>query len=192
MKIGLDIDGVILDYERVIRAKAELYDLLELKGEGLVNKDELKIHKRYDWTEEETDNFINKYFLKLNEESPLVAGAKEVINYLKQDGHELIVITARCPYVKEMRDAAKEIFERENLTFDKIYFDIKDKSEICKEENIDIMIDDYYVTCKELAENKIMTLYFRDVDLKKLEETEYLKEVNNWGEIYRHIRNYKL
>ena len=35
MKIGIDIDGVILDFERTMRSYAELYDFLILKKEGV-------------------------------------------------------------------------------------------------------------------------------------------------------------
>ena len=38
MKIGIDIDGVILDYETKLRVYAEIYDVLELKGRGIINK----------------------------------------------------------------------------------------------------------------------------------------------------------
>ena len=49
------------------------------------------------------------------------------------------------------------------------------------------MIDDDYKIIQQLADNKIKTLYFRDTNLKKLEENEYIKEVNNWGDIYRFL-----
>ena len=51
------------------------------------------------------------------------------------------------------------------------------------------MIDDDYKVIEHLAKNKVKTLYFRDTNLKKLEEKEYIKEVNNWGDIYRYINN---
>ena len=50
------------------------------------------------------------------------------------------------------------------------------------------MIDDSYDVCKKLSENRIKTIYFRDKEMKKLEQNEYLKEVSNWGEIYRYIK----
>ena len=50
------------------------------------------------------------------------------------------------------------------------------------------MIDDDWKIIKKLADNKVNTLYFRDTNLVKLEENEYIKEVNNWGEIYRYIK----
>ncbi len=31
MKIGIDIDGVILDYQRVLNTYGDLYDFIELK-----------------------------------------------------------------------------------------------------------------------------------------------------------------
>jgi len=59
MKIGIDIDGVILDYERVTKTKAELYDFIDLKKDGPIVKDESKVQKRYDWTTQELEYFIN-------------------------------------------------------------------------------------------------------------------------------------
>lgn len=50
------------------------------------------------------------------------------------------------------------------------------------------MIDDDWRIIKKLSDNKIKTLYFRDTNLMKLKENNYIKEVNNWGEIYRHIK----
>ena len=63
MKIGIDIDGVILDYERVLKTYGDLYDFIELKKDGIINRNEHYLRNRYDWTEEERMNFINKYFL---------------------------------------------------------------------------------------------------------------------------------
>ena len=50
------------------------------------------------------------------------------------------------------------------------------------------MIDDDWKIIQRLADNKIKTLYFRDTNLVKLEENEYIKEVNNWADIYRNIK----
>ena len=32
------------------------------------------------------------------------------------------------------------------------------------------------------------TLYFRDTNMLELEKNEYIKEVNNWGDIYRYLK----
>lgn len=191
MKIGLDIDGVIYNSENAFRCKAELYDLLELHKNGPLNND-FWAQSRYDWTEEQQRKFKQKYFIQLTEEATLMPGAKEIIERLRKDGHELIIITARGNEMKEMRDVMEEKMQRDNLTFETYYWATLDKAEVCKKENIDLMIDDSPIHCKKLKENKIRTLYFRDVNREKIEENEYLKEVNNWGEIYRYIYNFSM
>lgn len=115
-------------------------------------------------------------------------GAKTIISMLKKEGNELIIISARGGMIEEMKDVALEKFEEENLSFDKYYWKQDNKLEVAKRENIDIMIDDSYDVCKKLSANGIRTIYFRDKDMKLLEQNEYLKEVSNWGEIYRYIK----
>lgn len=189
MKIGIDIDGVILNSENVIRVKAELYDLLKLNKKGIIDKKGFLEVERYDWSEEEIEKFRKEYLIQATKESALMPGAKEVLEFLKRDGNELIIVTARGLTIKGMKEAGEEKLNEYGLKFDKYYWAIENKFEICKKENIDIMIDDKASTCKHISENKIKTLYFRDVNREKLEENEYLKEVNNWGEIYRIIKN---
>ena len=38
MKIGIDVDGVVLDSETEFRIEAELYDILTLKRNSIINK----------------------------------------------------------------------------------------------------------------------------------------------------------
>lgn len=189
MKIGLDVDGVILNSENEIRIKAELYDLLELKGKGVSHPNGFLECDRYDWSKEKLDTFREKYFIYASNDSYPMPGAKQVLEMLKRDKHELIIITARGLSIKDMKEAAEEKFKEYNLNFDKYYWKVENKLDICKKENIDVMIDDKASICKLTSDNKIKTLYFRDVNREKLEENVYLKEVNNWGEIYRYIYN---
>ena len=188
MKIGIDIDGVILDYERVLKTYGDLYDFIELKKDGIINRNEHYLRNRYDWTDEERMNFINKYFLKLSKETPLIPGAKDVINMLQKEGNELIIISARGGMIEEMKDVAIEKFNEEGISFNKYYWKQDDKLEVAKNENIDVMIDDSYDVCKKSSSNGIKTIYFRDKEMKVLEQNENLKEVSNWGEIYRYIK----
>lgn len=188
MKIGIDLDGVVIDSETTFRTYEEIFDIDILKGNHLVNKEEPKPQARYDWTEEQRKKFIENYFLKVSKESNLMAGFAAVYHLLKKQGHEFIVITARGGFVKEMKDDAIRILQENKIEFDKYYWKVEDKLEICQKEKVDFMIDDDWKIVKKLAENQIKTLYFRDTNLVKLEENEYLKEVNHWGEVYRYVR----
>ena len=188
MKIGIDLDGVVIDSETTFRTYEEIFDIDVLKGNNLVNKEEPKFQARYNWTEEQEKEFIEKYFLTVSKESNLMSGFIGIYNILKKQKHEFVVITARGGFIKEMKDDAIRLLNENNIEFDKYYWKVEDKREICKKENVDIMIDDDWKIIKRLADNQIKTLYFRDTNLMKLEENEYVKEINNWGEIYRYIR----
>lgn len=88
-----------------------------------------------------------------------------------------------------MEDDAKRILDENDIVFDKYYWKQGDKLEVALKEQLDYMIDDDYKIIEKLSKNNIKTLYFRDTNLKKLEENDYIKEVNNWGDIYRIILN---
>ena len=188
MKIGIDLDGVVIDSETTFRTYEEIYDIDTLNGNNLVDRQEPKFQARYNWTNEQEKEFIERYFLKVSKESGLMSGFISVYNLLKEQGHEFEVITARGGLLKEMKDDAIRLLEENDIKFDKYYWHIKDKLEVCKNENVDIMIDDDWRIIKKLADNGVKTLYFRDTNLKTLEENEYVKEVNNWGDIYRAIK----
>lgn len=188
MKIGIDLDGVVIDSETTFRTYEEIFDIDILKGNNLINKKEPKFQARYNWTNEQEKEFIEKYFMTVSKESNLMSGFVGIYNLLKEQGHEFVVITARGGFIKEMKDDAIRLLDENNIKFDKYYWKIEDKLQVCQNENIDIMIDDDWRIIKKLSDNKIKTLYFRDTNLMKLKENNYIKEVNNWGEIYRHIK----
>lgn len=50
------------------------------------------------------------------------------------------------------------------------------------------MIDDSPSTCTKMQANKIRAIYFRGIRGPKIAEDKYLKEVNNWGQIYRILK----
>lgn len=187
MKIGIDLDGVVIDSETTFRTYEEIFDIEILKGNNLIDREEPKFQGRYNWSKEQEQEFINNYFLRVSMESNLMSGFIAVYNLLKNKGFEFVVITARGGHVKEMKDDAERILNENGITFDKYYWQVENKLEVCQKENIDIMIDDDYKIIEQISSNKIKTLYFRDTNLKKLEENEYIKEVNNWGDIYRII-----
>ena len=188
MKIGIDLDGVVIDSETTFRTYEEIFDIDTLKGNNLINQEEPKFQARYNWTNEQEKEFIEKYFLIVSKESNLMSGFIGIYKLLKEQGHEFVVITARGGFVKEMKDDAIRLLEENNIKFDKYYWKVEDKLEICKNEKVDIMIDDDWKIIKRLADNEVKTLYFRDTNLMKMEENQYIKEVNNWGEIYRYIK----
>lgn len=188
MKIGLDIDGIVLDFERTMRTYAELYDLLILRKNGVKNNSQFDYLKRYAWTKEEKQNFIDNYLVYATINStPLIPLVKEMLELFKVEGYEFLFITSRGLLKRETKEAVKKVFEKNSIPTDNIYWGIKDKLTECKNLGIDLMIDDNPDTCKLLRDNKITTLYFRDKNNEKIKNNEYLVEVSNIGEICRYI-----
>ena len=188
LKIGLDLDGVVIDSETTFRTYEELFDI-EKGRNNLINREEPKFQQRYSWTEEEKNEFIQKYLMEIAESSNLMSGFKKVYELLKKEDVKFIVITARGGFNIKMKDNAENLLKDNGIIFDKYYWMQDDKLEACLKEKIDIMIDDDFRIIERISNNKIKTLYYRDTNLKKLKENEYIKEVNNWGDIYRYIKN---
>lgn len=190
MKIGLDIDGIILDFERTMRTYAELYDLLILRKDGIKDSSQFDYLKRYDWTDEEKQKFIDNYLIYATINStPLIPLVKEMLEIFSIEGYQFEFITARGLLKKETKEAVVQVFQKNNLPIENIHWGVKDKVTKCKELGIDLMIEDNPNQCKLLKENKIKTIYFRDKDNEKIQEDEYLTEVSNIGEICRYIFN---
>lgn len=189
MKIGIDLDGVVFDSEKEFRVYSELYDMLDLKQNSKINNKELKFQSRFKWTKEDIDGFLNKYHKQIIVESNFMPGVKRILKLLKEDGHTLILITARGGMNKDMIKVTEEILQQNGMDiFDKYYWATENKDEVCIRENVDIMIDDFCDKCKSIANSKIKTIYLKDAPSYDLEENEYIKVLYNWGEIYRYIK----
>ncbi len=189
MKIGIDLDGVVFDSEKEFRVYSELYDMLDLKQNSKVDNKELKFQDRFKWTQGETNEFLNKYHKQIIVESNFMPGVKRVLQLLKQDGHSLILITARGGINKDMIKITEERLKKSGMDiFDKYYWATENKDEVCVKENVDIMIDDFNEKCMSIANKKIKTIYLKDAPSYDLKENEYITVLYNWGEIYRYIK----
>ena len=188
MRIGIDLDGVVFNTEMLWATFAELYDCLELKRNSMVNKNATKVQDKYDWTDEELNCFLDKYIDVY--EFDLVPGAKEILELLKQEGNELIIITARGTLANSKSEIkiAEDKLLKENIKYDKVYWGQKNKVEICKQEKIDVMIDDNYEICKMLSNSNVKSLYFYSLGRKHILDDSNIVEVYNWGEIYKNIK----
>ena len=190
LKIGIDLDGVVFDSEQTFRTYEEIFDV-ENNQNKLIDREEPKFQGRYSWSMEEKMEF-SKYYLEISQNSPIMSGLKKLYELLKEKDIEFIVITARGltptgEFLNEIEEDAKRILNENNIKFDKYYFKQSNKLDVCLKENIDYMIDDDYKIRQTLANNNIKTIYFRDSGLKSLKENEYIKQVDNWGDIYRFL-----
>ena len=189
MKIGVDLDGVVFDSEKLFRVYAELYDILELKRNSIRENREVRFQERYNWTPEEVNDFYEKYQEIIVRNANFMPGAKEVLKMLKNDGHQIVVITARGSVHKENINISKDIFKKANMEiFDDYFWGVEKKDEICVREKIDLMIEDSNKRCRDISNAGIRTIYLKDAPNFDMEENKNLKVLYNWGEVYRYIK----
>lgn len=194
MNIGVDIDNVLSNFNEVLLKEFLIHDK-ELRNKGIVNKDADYITRgMFDWSKEETDNFYKNNIEKIVTKLDVIDKAKEYIDKLKKDGHKIYIITGRDngdysdPY-----NMTKTWLDKFNIHYDKLILtnayknDKHGKTEKCKENKIDIMIDDSVHICKDCIEHGITTLLMDTPYNRK----ENIPRVHNWKEIYEFISNYK-
>lgn len=186
MRIAIDLDGVVFNSEMYFMAIAEIYDAMILGKNSIVKPDEPRVQKKYGWTESELDGYIKNY--ANSDEFDIMPCAKLVIDALGKD-NETYIISARGQFNKNEIEIAEKKLAEAGIAFDHYIFGHLDKTEIVTENKIDIMIDDRYDVCEALAQKGVFCLYFRMAGRRKLENSEYIVEVNNWGEVYRILRD---
>ena len=182
MNIGVDFDGVLFDSESMLRSAAAIFNN-KINHKDMKYHEELKGYKRYQWSKDIEQKFLNNNLLEILKTAPIMPYAKQVLTEIKNAGHQLYAITSRGLIYPDEINITNQRLKEENIMFDKIFFSVDNKLDICKENNVDIMIDDLYDTIKNLSENGIDCLYYRDLVLK-FYNNHNVKEVRNWGDIY--------
>ena len=193
MNIGIDIDGVLTNYEREVLD----YGTKICIEEGWPIEIDLRKYdetETFNWNQERANKFWNKYIIKYFTETPVRKFAPEVIEKLRQDGHKIYLITARddygmpLEYYGKEQEITKVWLEKNNIKYDKLIFETE-KLEPCRENRIDVMIEDSPSNINELSK------YIKVIKF----DCQYNKNVNNsnvttaysWYHIYNIINEMK-
>lgn len=182
-KIALDLDGVVFDSENLYRVYTEIYDTDIKKKNNIIDNTKRIYQKRYNWTDEEFKLFYSKYAEEILKNADIMTGADIIISKLIER-FDIIIVTSRSD--KEINYSIDKL-NNLNLVNIKIYSNEHNKIERYLEENVSYIIDDDENICVNASNYNINALYFKNNASDKLEENEYIKNVNNWGEIYKYI-----
>ena len=186
-KIGIDIDDTITDSSSLIKEYVERYDE-EYSNEQIL-KNRMKDIMRGFFNHEAIVKFFLDYGREISRNVKVRPDAKEMIEKLTSEGHEIIIITARTnKYYKNATRFCRNYLDKHKIPYDKVLTGQVYKVNACVEEGIDIMIDDGVDTCDDLNRNGIKAfLYSTEVnkDMKTIS-----KRVYTWKETYEKINNY--
>ena len=188
MKIGLDIDNVITDFDKTILEEF-LKEDKNKRNNGIVNPGGNWIKNWFDWTNEEIDDFFNKNMQEFAKKLKPREKAKYYMDKLLQDGHSLYLISHRTyPHYTHPYEITLDWLSQNNINFTKLILSKStNKTKECKEHNIDIMFDDVRKNCRELNENGVKS-YLMGTRYN-LKNNEGLNVVKDWKELYEVISN---
>lgn len=197
MVIGIDIDDTtVVTVESMVKY-GDKYDTEVLNREAKKDnlgriKDRYYMNALYGWTEEEKFAFFDMYYKNVLEECYPLPNASEIINKLKQEENEIIFITARLTNIKncETENITKETFRKYNIPYDKLIMNVDDKLKFCKENDVEVFIEDSYETCKSLQENGIKA-YLMTTKMNRNIVDDKIERVSSWDEVYEKIINLK-
>lgn len=198
MNIGIDIDGVLTDLNKFTIEQGIKYCEENKKGR-LANPDAYDTKDIFNWDEETDLDFWIKNIFIYARENPVIEGAAENIKKLKEDGHQIYIITARWlanpgteknfnqseDVRQEMRKTVKEWLSKNNIIYDKIIFSEEDKSKHIIDNNIEVMIEDSPNNLKSLS--KITKMICFDWSYNRGIENSNIYRCYNWDEIYEKI-----
>ncbi len=189
MKIGIDIDNVISKFNEALLEEYIKHDK-ELRNTGIINPKADYIRKgMFDWTEEEENDFYYNNIERIATNLKPINNSLYYIQKLKNDGNEIYIITGRNNgEYKEPLKLTKDWLNNYNIVYDRLIltnaYNKHEKTEVCIENNIDIMIEDSSSMCLDLIKNGIKVYTMNTPYNQK--ETSF-DRVSNWKEIYLKI-----
>ena len=185
MNIGVDIDGVLTNFERMIIDYGTKICVDE-NWPIEMNLSEYDEEKAFNWNQEQAEKFWNTYLVKYVIQCEPREFAPEIIKRLQQEGNKIYLITARSDY--GMPKLTKKWLKKHHIKYEKLIFaQDKEKLQQCIDNNIDVMIEDSPNNIQYMSE-KMKVIKF---------DCQYNKNVNNdniitaysWYHIYQILKD---
>lgn len=190
MRIGIDIDGVLLNIGQFIFDYGSKY-CYDHNMDFKIKEDEYDESKVLGISSKEAEKFWNEYLVKYVTEKDPREFAKEVIDKLREN-NEVYIITARNEYglpEKEyghMQELTKKWLAKNNIKYDKLLFTSEGKLDVCQENKIDIMIEDSPSNIEKLSKGKLH-IFCYDNPYNKEVKGDNITRVFSWYDILNKI-----
>ena len=186
MIIGLDIDDVIFNTSGVIWS---ILDESEDKELASIKLDVM----RGDANIPAVAKFLKKYLIVAVENGKPLPGAAKVIHDLREQGHKMVLITARGDKNFPGTVAGNEkALAKYGIEYDTVVYDSANKVEACRENGVEVFVDDSPRNCVEVGrELGIPTIGFESDITRDGLRTAGVESVDNWGDLENKILEVK-
>ena len=180
---GIDIDGVLTDegpdhnsiwqqkmnefFDREITLKENTYDL----------------RKAFAINDQELNDFIQDKIEEIYSSVKAVDKARKIMTELYDQGHRLILITARS---EEHRDLTEKWLKENEIPYHELHHQ-HEKAPLAAEKNISLFIDDKKENALAIAEENIPVILVSKYHNYDFKGNEKITKVKNWDEIEENI-----
>ncbi len=191
MKIGIDIDNTITEVQEELNNAA--YEYAIKLGKNINNAEnsfeDIKNNvdtykKKFQFSYDELKYFLKNIQEEITNNAVPREKVVEVISKLKKLDHKIYIITARdSEFHDDPYNLSKNWLDKNNIEYDKLIVNAREKAPVCKDEKIDLFIDDQSNNCLDIAKIGIKTIRLSN-DKKKYKD---IITFENWDEIYNYI-----
>lgn len=191
MNLGIDIDNVITAFDNGLLKEFLIQDKLK-RNSGIVNPKADHITKgMFDWSEDEVHEFYANHMERIAKGLSPRRNCKKYMDKLLADGHKLILISHRAyPDYKEPEKTTIEWLKKHKINYTKLVISKSaDKTEECRQNNIDIMIDDRAGQCQKMSANGINCILMLTKHNRNRKGN--LSFATSWKNLYEEITKWK-
>ncbi len=195
MRIGVDIDGVLNYREEILLAYGTKFCAETGKG-SLVEPLAHHLSEMFGWDRVTRDEFWYEYGRYQMIECPAVQFAAEVIRKLREEGHEIWIVTGRnnrdmwikgMPEGESWEEVTKDWLARNKIEYNEIAFDLgrpapDDKGTFCRKNGITVMIEDLPEYLDTFDETTKVLIYNQPYN-REVEPVNGVR-VYSWYDIY--------
>lgn len=195
MRIGIDIDGVLTDIERFMIDYGTKF-CFDNNIKESITLGEYDDTKMFNCNEEEVIGFWRSYVIDYFQNYEVRDLAKEILDKLKEEGHEIYIITARNDYgvppeyIGKIGEITKNWLDKNQIPYDKLIFTEGSKLPYCVGNYIDVMVEDSPDNIKEIS-SKVPVLCYNNYWNHKISENKNITRVYSWYQVYEKLKNMK-
>ncbi len=189
MKIAIDLDDTLSTVDRVTRAQG----YIERKGLPfrLVDPNAHELTEVFNWNLDDILQFVREGGVTIFTEAEAKKGARETLTALKEQGHTIVVLTARTKeWFQGPALVSRDWLEKRRIPYDEIVAEVPfgGKGQYCAENGIGILIDDNVESCLSAQEKGVAAvLMVGPHNMARAREIHYGGA--NWKQIYAILRS---
>ena len=190
MRIGLDIDNVITDLDKILLKEVLIWDK-NIRGTGIINAKAGMFSGMLDWTRDEVEGFFYNNIQRIAGLMEMRKYCKFYIDKLMEDGNEIFLITHRArPNFRDPETVTLNWLNKHKINYNQLIFaQTPNKTEECKKFKIDVMIDDRMDQCQIMSDNSVRCIVMKTRLSPKGNYT--LPIAKSWRDLYNKINKLK-